>query len=192
MLISIVGLSGSGKSFIAKTLESYNSRIIHLDIDKVGHSAYEDKAILNEIIKSFGTSIITNNQVNRKLLSKIVFSSKEYMNKLEEITWSYMEQKIDEFINANQDKIMILDWLLIPKTKYFKMSNLRILVTASYETRLKRAMYRDNITKEKFEERENAAPSLNPSEFEYIIENENILNTQEKVRLIYDKSIIHR
>lgn len=192
MIISIVGLSGSGKSFIAKTLASYDSRIIHLDIDKIGHSVYENKTVVNQISETFGSSVITDNQVNRKILSKIVFSSQENMKKLEDITWSHMEYEIDKFLNNNQDKIIILDWLLLPKTKYFKLSNFRILVTASYETRLKRAISRDNITKERFEERELAAPSLNPIEFEYIIENENILNTKEEVRLIYDKSIIHR
>ena len=34
VIISIVGLSGSGKSHIAKTLEKYNPRILHIDIDK--------------------------------------------------------------------------------------------------------------------------------------------------------------
>ena len=37
MIISIVGLSGSGKSFISKTLESYNHHIMHIDVDKIGH-----------------------------------------------------------------------------------------------------------------------------------------------------------
>ena len=41
------------------------------------------------------------------------------MNRLEEITWSFMEQEIDTIINNNKDKIILLDWLLLPRTKFF-------------------------------------------------------------------------
>lgn len=36
MLISIVGKSGSGKSYISGLLSKYNSNIITLNIDEVG------------------------------------------------------------------------------------------------------------------------------------------------------------
>lgn len=192
MLISLVGLSGSGKTYISKLLTSYNPKIIHLDIDKIGHDIYNNKEVVNNLIKSFGPSVITNNQVDRKALASIVFSSKEAMQLLEKITWSEMEKQIDMFIENNPNKIIILDWLLLPKTKYFKKSDLKILITAPYETRMTRAIIRDSITEEEFKKRDNAAPTLNEEDFNYIINNDNLEKTQEEVRLIYDKSIIHR
>ena len=120
MIISIVGLSGSGKSFIARILESYNPRIIHLDIDKIGHSVYENQLVRQNLLNTFGESVLKDNQVDRKALGKIVFSNPNEMKKLEDITWSYMEAQIDAFIASNKDKIILLDWLLLPKTKYFK------------------------------------------------------------------------
>ena len=50
----------------------------------------------------------------------------------------------------------------------------------------------DNITEEKFLEREQAAPLLDESQFDYIIQNENIEKTKKEVENIYEKSIIHR
>ncbi len=192
MIISIVGLSGSGKSLISQTLESYNSRIMHIDIDKIGHSSHQNPEVLKKLIHTFGHDILTNDMVDRKKLGKIVFNSKEAMKLLEEITWSFMEQQIDKIIEANKDKIIILDWLLLPRTKYFYQSDLRILVTAPLETRMERAMKRDGITKEKFLEREAASPSMDTSKFEYVINNINLKDTQERVKTIYDKSFIHR
>lgn len=192
MIISIVGLSGSGKSFVARTLESYNPRIIHLDIDKIGHSVYESQLVRQNLLNTFGEMVLKDNQVDRKALGKIVFSNPNEMKKLEDITWSYMEAQIDAFIASNKDKIILLDWLLLPKTKYFKECDLRIMITADQQTRMKRALERDNITEEEFLRRDNAASELNPNDFEYIINNQSIEKTQEEVKLIYDKSIIHR
>lgn len=192
MIISIVGLSGSGKSFIARTLQEYNPKIIHLDIDKIGHSVYESAVVRENLIKTFGPCVVKDNVVDRKELGKIVFSSEDEMKKLEDITWSYMEEQIDEFISMNSNKIILLDWLLLPKTKYFKQSDLRIMITADQQIRMQRAIARDNITAEEFLRRDNAAPQLNLEEFEYIINNQSIEKTQEEVKLIYDKSIIHR
>lgn len=192
MLISLVGLSGSGKTYISNLLTSYNPKIIHLDIDKIGHDIYNNQTVVNNLIKSFGKKVIKDGKVNRKALGSIVFSSKEAMQMLEEITWSEMEKQIDMFIENNPNKIIILDWLLLPKTKYFKKSDLRILITAPYETRMTRAITRDSITEEEFKKRDNAAPTLNEADFNYIINNDNLEKTQEEVRLIYDKSIIHR
>ena len=192
MIISIVGLSGSGKSFICNTLQGYNSRIMHVDIDKIGHSTHHDPIVKQQMIDTFGIEILTNGEIDRKKLGKIVFSSKKAMTKLEDITWSFMEQQIDKIIEDNKDKIILLDWLLLPKTKFFYESDLRILVTAPLEVRMQRAMKRDNITEEKFLQRESSAPLIDESKFEYIINNINLNETQERVKSIYDKSFIHR
>lgn len=192
MIISIVGLSGSGKSYIAKLLTEYNNRVIHVDIDKIGHNSHKDPIIKQKLIDTFGLNIVENNEINRKKLGEIVFNSESAMKKLETITWAHMESIIDSIITNNQDKIILLDWLLLPKTKFFAQSDLRILVTAPQELRMQRAIKRDSITKEKFFEREAAAPLIEESQFEYIINNINLQDTQERVKSLYDKSIIHR
>ena len=114
------------------------------------------------------------------------------MQQINDITWSFMEQQIDQIIINNPNKIILLDWLLLPRTKFFYQSDLRILVTAPLEVRMARAIIRDGITKEKFLERESSAPEIDETQFEYIINNVNLLETQERVKSIYDKSIIHR
>lgn len=192
MLISLVGLSASGKSYISNLLKSYNQRIEHIDIDKIGHQALLDPDIKKELVAHFGTSILENNNIVRSRLSVIVFNSKEAMDILTELTWSYMERVIDDFIVNHPNSIIILDWLLLPKTKYFAQCDLRILITAPFEVRMQRAISRDGITEEKFLSREANAPELYPEYFEYVINNVDFEYTKRKVDEIYDKSIIHR
>lgn len=193
MVISLVGLSASGKSYISELLCQYNDRIVKLDVDKVGHEATNDEEIKKQLVMAFGNTIIdSENKIIRPKLSAIVFNSRDAMNTLTEITWGYMERVITEFIANNKDKIVILDWLLLPKTKFFMESDLRILVTAPLEVRMERAMKRDGISKEKFLSREANAPLIVPEQFDYIINNVEIEKTKEEVGSIYEKSIVHR
>lgn len=192
MIISIVGKSGSGKSFITELLCSYSSKIVKLNIDKVRHYCLTLDEVKEELIKSFSKDIITDYSIDRKKLGDLVFNNQEKMQKLTDITWYHMEEEIDKFIRNNNNKIIILDWLLLPKTKYFNENDIKILVDAPFDIRMKRAMKRDSITKEAFEIRDNASMEFNKSDFDYVLENIDINKTKRKVRDIYGKSIISR
>lgn len=189
MHITITGKSGSGKSSIAKYLTSIDERFIYLDIDTVGHIILEEEEIAKKVSKEFKIPLNEKKQIDRKILGSIVLNDEEKMKRYSDITWSLMEQTIDKFIKNNKDKIVILDWILIPKTKYFKESIFNILVTSDLEERKKRAILRDHITEEKFMERENASIEFDESQFDFILENKNFNKTKGLVKKIYDKSI---
>ncbi len=178
MLIGICGKSGSGKTTLSKKLEQLSNYIIHLDIDKVGHNILLHQNVKNELVDTFGSTIIEKNKINRKILSKIVFNSKEMMDKLTCITWKYMEIEIDNFIKNNNNKIIILDWQLLPKTKYFNMCKIKILLDIPYEIRKERAIKRDNITIEKFDLREKASINYNTENFDIVI------NEKQKINIL--------
>ncbi len=170
MIIGICGKSGSGKSTLAnQIIELTNNKAIHLNIDKVGQSVLLLPEVKEELINSFGESIIKENIVDRKKLSEIVFNSRNEMNKLSDITWQYMQLKIDYFLNLHKDKIIILDWLLLSISKYFDMCDIKILLDIPYEIRKQRAIKRDNITEEAFDLREKASISYDESAFNYVL-----------------------
>lgn len=174
MIIGISGKSGSGKSTLArKIINKSNNKAIHLDIDKIGHSVLLLPEVKEELIKSFGESIIQKNNIDRKKIGEIVFASRKEMNKLSDITWKYMQIEIDNFLNIHKNKIIILDWLLLPITKYFAMCNIKILLDILYDVRKQRAMKRDNITKEAFDLREKASINFDESAFDYVIKDDN-------------------
>ena len=191
MLIVLCGKSNSGKGTVAKYFTTMSDNIIHLDIDKIAHKVNDKEIVIQEITKTFGKKVIDNNRVNRKELGKIVFNNQEEMNKLEAITWKYMQEEIDKLTAKNDNKIIILDYIMLPKTKYFKEADLRILVEAPYEKRIQRALIRDNITKELFEQRDNASIEYIEKDFDYIINNDDD-NLKRKVEDIYEQSIISR
>lgn len=192
MLIGITGKSGSGKSYISKLLSSMNKKIICLNIDEVGHEVLLDKQVKNAISESFGKDYIVNEKVDRKKLGELVFLSREKMQKLTDITWNHMKKIIDKFLLENKDKIIILEWILLPKSCYFEKCDIKILIDVPYEIRLERAMERDSITKEAFDIREKASIDYSETRFDYIIDNSNKDATKGIVKRVYEKSIISR
>ena len=183
MIICICGKSCSGKSTLSMKIASIFDNSVYVDIDKIGHSVLNIKKVQNELINNFGKEIITNNIVNRKKLGSIVFNSKTEMEKLTDITWKYMEKEIDKIIEENQDKMIIMDYLLLPKTKYFKISNLRILLDIPYHIRKERALMRDKITSDEFDLREKNSMEYNINDFNYVLKNTNILNNNINIKI---------
>lgn len=194
MIICIVGKSGSGKSYICELLRNFSNNIVHLDIDIISHKVIQDSTIYNKLISTFGKSILNSDfkTINRKALGNIVFTSKDEMDKLTQITWPLMESLIDNFILEHSNNIIILDWQLLLKTKYFNLSDLKILVESSYDLRMQKTMLRDNISKEAFEIRDKASFDFSFYKFDYVINNDYSNKIKEMVKEIYDKSIISR
>lgn len=191
MIITMTGASGSGKSSISEILCSLDHNIVHLNIDTVAHDVLDMPEIKKMISKKFHLKI-KDNKINRKELGGLVFNNYQNMKQLSDITWEAMEDKIDEFIAKNKDKTIILDWILIPKTKYFNESNINILVQADFNTRMKRATKRDGINEVAFIEREQATLDFTKNRFDYIIKNGDIKQTRKEVKKIYDACIISR
>lgn len=172
MIIGICGKSGCGKSTLSNNIiELTNGKAVHLDIDKVGHNVLKIDEVKEELVNSFGSFIIKENNIDRKKLGKMVFNSRDKMKVLSDITWKYMQIEIDEFLSNNKDRIIILDWLLLPITKYFNMCDLKIFLDIPYEVRKQRAMRRDNISKEAFDLREKASIDFNQENFDYVLKN---------------------
>lgn len=196
MLISLVGKSGSGKTSIAKTLETIDPRVFHLDVDKISHCVLTLQEVKERIKNEISPTCLVEGEVDRKILGKIVFNDPNMMQLLTDITWTPMEEIIDSYLGTNPDKIVILDWILLPKTKYFTQSDLRIWVESPIEERyervLKRAKNKETITKEYFLSRDTAGTNYEEGKYDIVINNTNKTNLEKEVQKVYEKSIISR
>lgn len=172
MIISICGKSGSGKSTIAKRIIDERKNAIHIDIDKIAHQVLTIPKVKQQLQEHF-QDVLTDDEVDRKKLGPIVFSSQENMDILTQITWPYMEQEIDRIISENKDKIIILDYLLLPKTKYFDQSDIKILLDIPKEVRRERILKRDNISEDKFNLRDSSSIDYDKDKFDFIISSDN-------------------
>lgn len=184
MIIGICGKSGSGKSTLSRTLVKHYKNAIHLDIDKVGYNVLMIDDVKNELIKSYGKEILSDENIDRKKLGEIVFTSCLEMKNLSNITWKYMQIEIDKFLTDNKDKIIILDWLLLSISKYFDKCDVKVLLDIPYEVRKERAIKRDNITEEAYYLREKASIIFDTNKFDYVINNNSSLEIKRLMKLI--------
>ena len=170
-IIGITGKSGTGKSTFAELLAN-DLKCRHIDIDKIGHEATSDPSITEELCDKFGNGILgENGKIDRKKLGAIVFSDKNKMDELTQITWEYMQRKLDETL-LQDDKIIVLEWILLPKSKYWDKCDSKILVTADNEKRKNKIMERDKISEEYFDKRDSASVDYTPYIFDYVFEND--------------------
>lgn len=138
----------------------------------------------------FGKDILgENNKIDRKKLGNIVFSGKEKMDILTDVTWEYMQEKIDKILDK-QPEIVVLDWALLPISKYWEMCNTKILVISEQKERKKRVIERDEITEDYFKKRDAKSLDYKNLNFDFIWNNdyqkesmyELVKNISEKIR----------
>lgn len=185
MIIGICGNSGSGKTTLAnQIIKLTDNKAIHLEIDKIGHKVLLLPEVKKELIKLYGNKILSESDIDRKKLSTIVFDSKIEMDKLTDITWKYMQIEIDNFLENNKNKIVILDWMLLSKSKYFDMCDIKILLNTPYDIRKRRATRRDNISEESFNLRDQASITYNEENFDYVLKT-NEIDKKKLVKFLY-------
>ena len=170
-LIGITGKTGTGKSTIA-TILAQKLDAQYVDIDKIGHQATSDPHIANKLCDIFGNGLLdSNGMINRRKLGNIVFNDTDKMQILTDITWEYMEQKLDDILLQKQ-QCFIFDWALLPKVKFWDMCDFKILVTSDDTMRKKRILERDHISEDYLEKRESATLDYSKLAFDFIFDND--------------------
>ncbi len=183
-IIGITGKSGSGKSTLAKELTEKMQDAMCINVDKIGHKATNDVEITKKLCKAFGKQILEKDEkIDRKKLGNIVFSDKEKMDFLTEITWGYMQKILDDIIEEEREKgtkVIILEWALLPIGKYWEMCNTKIYVEANEQLRKNKVIQRDQISEEYFLKRDSGGIDYTPYKFDFVFENDYKMETIEK------------
>lgn len=171
-IIGITGKSGSGKSTLTALL-SEKWQCQSVNIDKIGHKATSDEKNSKRLCEVFGNKILDEDgKIDRKKLGNIVFSNKEQMTILTDITWHYMQKILDEIIKKETGEIIILEWALLPISKYWEKCDVKILIKADDEERKEKVMQRDYISEEYFLKRDAGSIDYTPYKFDYVFHND--------------------
>ena len=143
-VIAVTGGIGSGKSTVCRLLEKKGFRVV--DCDALSRRAAERSDTLEELVRVFGERFVDGGKLNRRALALEVFSDSEKTDKLNEIFHKRIFGLLEEEI-AKQNGTVFVEIQLLPDDK-IRLFDGVWLVTASEETRIKRAMARDGRSEE--------------------------------------------
>jgi dephospho-CoA kinase len=148
MIVGITGGIGSGKSLVAKT-------ICALDNTAYYHADKEAKLLMNtspslkeNIIAVFGEKSYQDNILDRKYISSLVFKEPELLKSLNNIVHPAVKDHFRNFIASQKENILIIyENAILFETNGDLICNIIISVNAPEDTRIKRVMERDAVTK---------------------------------------------
>ena len=157
-IIGILGGIGSGKSTVANILANNGCAVINAD--KIAHELLEQNDIKQKIVAAFGSTILTDDHIDRKKLADLVFESGRNTDIINSIIHPEVLKKIDKLIDFfsrdNNIRAIVLDVPLLAEVGWNNKCDKLIFVDSDPETRFKRAalngLSQDEIKKrEKFQ-----------------------------------------
>lgn len=143
-IIGITGASGAGKSYISQKLRKMGFDVF--DADEIAHRSINNAACKAELCEYFGDDILNSNEIDRKILGKIVFSNPEKLEKLNQITHKYILSDIFAEIEKSDGAFVFVDGAVLIESGI--KCDFMIGVLADKDIRLARIMNRDGITAE--------------------------------------------
>ena len=153
--LGITGGIGSGKSTASEFFKKKGAFIF--DADSEAKNLFTNNTNLTQrVIATFGSQVTTNNQLDLKRLSELVFSSKLLQNQLNEIIWPEVSQLMIEAAQKAENvglKLFIVDAALLLEAGFIEFFNSILLITADKSTRIERILNRKNIPEDQIEKR---------------------------------------
>jgi len=154
--LGITGGIGSGKSTASEFFKKKGAFIF--DADSEAKNLFTNNTNLTQrVIATFGSQeVTTNNMLDLKRLSELVFSSKSLQNQLNEIIWPEVSQLMIEAAQKAENvgmKLFIVDAALLLEAGFIEFFDSILLITAYKPIRIERILNRKNIPKDQIEKR---------------------------------------
>ena len=147
MILGITGGIATGKTAVSDILKSLDIKVIDMDI--ISREVIKLPKIIQSIQNEFGSGVVKNGTVDRKLLREFIFDDKAKVQKLNNIMHPAIIEKAKNEIDrlkANTPLIVVVIPLLF-ETNLEYLTDSILLVTADYDKQVERIMTRDNSTK---------------------------------------------
>lgn len=150
IVIGLTGPTGAGKSSVAKELAALGCAVV--DCDRIARQVTDSCVpCLQSLAEEFGSDILKEGVLDRKLLAARAFASPEKTRKLNELTHPWILGETKAQIQAALDAgklFVVVDAPLLFEAGVDALCDEIVAVTVPFEKRLQRIMKRDHISEE--------------------------------------------
>ena len=190
-IIGLTGGIGSGKSSVLEIFKKIGISTYNAD-ESAKELISSDKKIIYSIKQLFGEDIYNENELNSKLVSKIVFNDKEKLNFLNSIIHPAVALDFNKFcLRHRNESYIVKEAAIIFETKTENLFKKIIYVKAPQEVRIDRVMQRDNLSRDdvlnRIQNQINETSIIDKCDF--VIDNINYNELEQKVLEIHNTLI---
>lgn len=139
-LVAVTGGIASGKSSFAQFLKELGAFII--DADEIVTSLYQEPSLKKALKDTFGPEVIlTSGSVNRRLLARSIFFSRESLKKLNQLVHPLVKERVQFLIEQGEKEghqVIVVVVPLLPQSKLEAQIDWVVWVKCSCQIQLKR------------------------------------------------------
>ncbi|MGL4326282.1 MAG: dephospho-CoA kinase [Tannerellaceae bacterium] len=150
--IGITGGIGSGKTVVAQLLDIYGIPVYLADTESK-RLTEESSEIKEGLIQLFGTDIYIDGRLNKAKLASIIFTDHEALTAVNKIIHPVVKNDFKVW-SANKP-IAAMESAILFESGFEDTVHYTICVSAPLETRIKRAIERDNLSRQQILDRIN-------------------------------------
>ena len=188
MIIGITGGTGCGKTTLLDVIREQGGLV--LDCDAIYHALLATDEVLLAAIESSFPGTVVDGVLQRKKLGEIVFSDKNKLVHLNNITHTSIKNEVLRQLEV-KPKLAAIDAIALFESGLSDLCDVTVAVTAPEEIRVRRLMERDHISEEYARNR--IASQHNDEWFrehcDYILENNNTKVQFHKICLAFLKEL---
>jgi dephospho-CoA kinase len=188
MRVGLTGGIGSGKSEVARILETLGAYVV--DTDRLAREAVAPGSDGLRQVARVWPSVVRDDCLDRAALAQIVFRDPSARERLNAIVHPHVRRLADEADRYAQSGQLIVHVVpLLFETGYVERVDASIVVIAPEAERIRRVVQRDRLTEEQVRAR--MASQIDPAHARlratYVIENDgDIAHLRDRTRAVYE------
>ena len=150
--VGITGGIGSGKSTVCQVFETLGIPVLYAD-QSARYLMENDAALIDSIKTLFGADIYNSGTLDRKQIAAMVFNQPALLDQLNNLVHPAVIRYTAAWIEQQTSPYIIKEAAIFFESGTNKGIDIMVGVSAPLELRIQRAMQRDNISRQKVEER---------------------------------------
>ncbi|MFB6317908.1 dephospho-CoA kinase [Saccharicrinis sp. FJH54] len=152
--VGITGGIGGGKSTVSKIIQLFGYPVYNAD-SRAKYLMNHDDHLKQQIIGLFGAEVYVTGELNRKLVAAKVFSDPDLLKQMEHYVHPAVYRDFERWSAEQTSGIVFKEAAILFESDGHLTVDRVICVTAPLETRIKRVIHRDHLTRDEVLKRMN-------------------------------------